>query len=177
MDNGPKSGISKFAKALMVLVVVAAIALFAMITSVAEAVGRLRGGGGLLSGEKKPHLTLLKVEGAIFESEKTLSILSRIAEDRQCKGLLLRVGSRGGAVRASQEIFGALRRLRERGLPLVVSMGNVAASGGYYIALAGERIFANPGTLTGSIGVIFQFPEAEKLLQKVGVSLQTVKSG
>ncbi len=175
MEASSKSGFSKFAKALIVLFVVAAIALFAMISSVADAIGRMTGGGIL--GEKKPHLTMLKVEGAIFESEKVLSILSRVADDKQCKGLLLRVDSPGGAVGSSQEIFAALRRLRERGLPLIVSMGNVAASGGYYIALAGETIFANPGTLTGSIGVIFQFPEAEKLLDKVGVSLQTVKSG
>src|SRR5690606_30284723 len=67
--------------------------------------------------------------------------------------------------------------LRDADIPLAVSFGNIAASGGYYVSLAGERIFANPGTLTGSIGVIFQFPEAERLLDKAGVSLQTVKSG
>src|SRR5690606_19018610 len=83
----------------------------------------------------------------------------------------------GGAVGSSQEIHASLNALKAQGIPVVVSLGNVAASGGYYVALAGEKIFANPGTVTGSIGVIFQFPEVERLLDKAGVSLQTVKSG
>src|SRR3990172_13427776 len=116
METQSKSGLSKFAKALIVLLVVAAIAFLAAVSSVAGAVGRMRGGGGLVPG-RKPHLTLLKVEGAIFESEKILAGIARIRDDRQCKGVLLRVDSPGGAVGASQEVFAALRGLRERGLP------------------------------------------------------------
>ncbi len=174
MDPSKPAGLSKFAKALILLAVIAVIALFAMIRSVADMVGHVAGGW---IPEKHAHLTMLRIEGPIFESEDMLSILSRIGKDRECKGLLLRVDSPGGAVGSSQEIYAALKRLREHGLPLVVSCGNVAASGAYYIALAGDKIFANPGTLTGSIGVIFQFPEAQKLLDKLGLSLQTVKSG
>jgi len=170
------SRFSKFSKALIVLGILLVIAFTIMVSSVAEMVGKISGGSGFL-GDKKPHLTVFKLEGPIFGSDEALEILSRISEDEQCKGLLVRVDSPGGAVGASQEIYSALRRLREKGLPLVVSMGNVAASGGYYVSLAGQTLFANPGTLTGSIGVILQFPEAEKLLDKIGISLQTIKSG
>ncbi len=130
------------------------------------------------SAKGQPHLAQYTLAGPIFDSEESLRILEEIEEDSECKGLLLRVESPGGAVGASQEIFHALRRLKERkSIPLWVSLGNVAASGGYYVALAGDTVFANPGTLTGSIGVIAQFPEAEGLLKKVGVGIQTVKSG
>ena len=169
-----RPGLSRFSKVLILLALIAVLVFFSMIKSIAEMVGRLSDGS---AGEKRDHLTLLRIEGPIFDATSTLAILHRVAKDEYCKGLLLRVDSPGGAVGASQEIYSALKRLREKGLPLVVSFGNIAASGGYYVSLAGEKIFSNPGTLTGSIGVIFQFPEAEKLLDKIGVSLQTVKSG
>ena len=172
--ESPKPGLSRFSRVLILLAFVAALVFFSMIKSIAEMVGRLSDGA---VEEKRNHLTLLRIEGPIFDATSTLAILHRIATDEHCKGLLLRVDSPGGAVGASQEIYSALKRLREKGLPLVVSFGNIAASGGYYVSLAGEKIFSNPGTLTGSIGVILQFPEAEKLLEKIGVSLQTVKSG
>ena len=165
---------SRFTKILIVLAAIVALSFFSMVKSIANMVGRLSEDGKT---EKSEHLTLLRIEGPIFDATSTLAILGRVAKDEHCKGLLLRVDSPGGAVGASQEIYTALRRLRRNGLPVVVSFGNIAASGGYYVSLAGEKIFSNPGTLTGSIGVIFQFPEAEKLLDKVGVSLQTVKSG
>ncbi len=169
-----KSGLSKFSKVLILLGIIAVLVFFSMIKSIAEMVGRLSEG---TTEVKRDHLTLLRIEGPIMDATSTLAILHRVDKDDHCKGLLLRVDSPGGAVGASQEIYSALKRLREKGLPLVVSFGNIAASGGYYVSLAGEKIFSNPGTLTGSIGVIFQFPEAEKLLEKIGVSLQTVKSG
>jgi protease-4 len=129
-------------------------------------------------GSEKPHLVQYTVSGPIFESEEAIKVFDKIATDENCRGLLLRVESPGGAVGASQEIFHSLRRLKQtKSIPVWVSLGNVAASGGYYIAVAGDTVFANPGTLTGSIGVIAQFPEAEALLKKAGVSLQTIKSG
>ena len=174
MMESQKSGLSKFSKVLILLGIIAVLVFFSMIKSIAEMVGRLSEG---TTEVKRDHLTLLRIEGPIMDATSTLAILHRVDKDDHCKGLLLRVDSPGGAVGASQEIYSALKRLREKGLPLVVSFGNIAASGGYYVSLAGEKIFSNPGTLTGSIGVIFQFPEAEKLLEKIGVSLQTVKSG
>jgi protease IV len=164
--------LSGFMKFLIILILVTALAFFGMVTAVAGLIGRISE-----SAADKPHLVLLRLEGPIFDSEPHLTLMAEIARDKNCRGILLRVESPGGAVGSSQEIYGALKRLRDNGMPLVVSFGNIAASGGYYAGLAGERIFANPGTLTGSIGVIFQFPEIEKLMEKTGVSLQTVKSG
>ena len=168
----PVRRVSGFTKVLVVLLILAAITFFGMVAAVAGLIGRMAE-----SESDKPHLVLLKLEGPIFDSEPYLTLMGEIGRDKNCRGVLLRVESPGGAVGSSQEIYGALKRLRAKGIPVVVSFGNVAASGGYYAGLAGEKIFANPGTLTGSIGVIFQFPEIEKLLEKTGVSLQTVKSG
>ncbi len=167
--NGCLTG---FAKLVLVLVIAGGIAFFLMVAAIASAAGRF--------GEARklgPHLVLFRVEGPIYDAAPLLDILEKIRRDDACKGVLLRVDSPGGAVGASQELLSALVALREDGKPLAVSFGNVAASGGYYISLAGEKIFANPGTLTGSIGVIVQFPEIERLMEKAGVSLQTVKSG
>lgn len=166
---------SLFGKIVFLLLLLAVAGFFLMVASVAGLVRHFSNEG--LEAQSGPHLVLLKLEGPIYNSEPVLDILDRLREDRECKGVLLRVESPGGAVGASQEIFESLKALRARGIPLAVSFGNIAASGGYYVSLAGEKVFTNPGTLTGSIGVIFQFPEVEQLLGKVGVSLQTVKSG
>jgi protease-4 len=104
--------------------------------------------------------------------------LEKYGEDEAVKAIVLRVDTPGGTVVAAQEIHGAVMRLRtEKKIKVVISMADVAASGGYYIACAGDRIFANPGTLTGSIGVIMQFPNFQGLLGKIGVSSTTIKSG
>lgn len=161
-----------FGRTIAILLILGGIFFFLMVASIAGMVGRL--GEPMQTG---PYLVQLDVNGPIYESETLLGILADLRNDRECKGVLLRVESPGGAVGSSQEIYTSLNALKEQGIPLVVSLGNVAASGGYYVALAGEKIFANPGTVTGSIGVIFQFPEVEKLMEKAGVSLQTVKSG
>lgn len=161
-----------FGRTIAILLILGGIFFFLMVASIAGMVGRL--GEPTQTG---PYLAQLDVNGPIYESETLLGILADLREDKECKGVLLRVESPGGAVGSSQEIYASLNALKEQGIPLVVSLGNVAASGGYYVALAGEKIFANPGTVTGSIGVIFQFPEVEKLMEKAGVSLQTVKSG
>jgi len=91
--------------------------------------------------------------------------------------VVVRIQSPGGVVGPTQEIYDAIRQLRERGKPVVASMGSVAASGGYYLAAASTRIVANPGTLTGSIGVIMQLAEIEGLLRKVGVRYEVIKAG
>ncbi|MEK6649504.1 MAG: signal peptide peptidase SppA, partial [Bacteroidota bacterium] len=93
------------------------------------------------------------------------------------KAIVLRVDSPGGGVSASQEIYEEVKKTRDGGKPVVVSMGSVAASGGYYVACGADRIMANPGTLTGSIGVIFQFLQFEELMKRVGVEASTFKSG
>jgi protease-4 len=166
---------SRFAKILVVLSLGALIGFLFFFGSLFSLFGHFSGGTG--PKESRDHLTVLKIEGAIMSPDAYLESIRRISQDKACKGILVRIDSPGGAVGASQEIHTALLGLKAKGLPVVVSQGNLAASGGYYVSLAGDRIFSNPGTLTGSIGVIMQFPQAEKLLEKVGVKLNTVKSG
>ena len=100
-----------------------------------------------------------------------------LKEQSSVKALLLRINSPGGGVAPSQEIYEAVRSFRESGKPVVASLGAVAASGGYYIACAADTIMANPGTVTGSIGVIFEFPYIADLLKKIGVDMEVIKSG
>ena len=120
---------------------------------------------------------LVKVENIIMSSEEVVKQLDDFRADKNISGVLLRVNSPGGAVGPSQEIYSAVKRFANSGKPIVVSMGNVAASGGYYISSPSTKIFANPGTITGSIGVIFQFPQYYKLMDKIGVNTTTIKAG
>ncbi|NLB63970.1 MAG: signal peptide peptidase SppA [Fibrobacter sp.] len=122
-------------------------------------------------------LGLVKIEGPIYDGRPAIKELKKLAKSKNIKGIVLRVESPGGAVGAAQEIYAQLEHFRTDSFPVVVSFGNVAASGGYYAALPAEMIFANPGTLTGSIGVITQFMHGERLLDKIGVAATTVKSG
>lgn len=93
------------------------------------------------------------------------------------KALVVRIDSPGGSISAVEEVYDALMKAREEGVPVVASMGATAASGGYLIALAGERIFASQGSLTGSIGVIIEYSSAQTLFEKIGVKLETVSTG
>ncbi len=109
---------------------------------------------------------------------KAIKHIDKWAESGSIKAIVIHVNSGGGGVAISQEMYDAIRRARfDHDKPVVASMASVAASGGYYIACACDRIVANPGTLTGSIGVIFQFHTFEGLMDKVGVGTETVKSG
>jgi len=119
---------------------------------------------------------VVKVEGIILDATKTIEQLTDFYEDDSIKAIVLRVDSPGGGVGPSQEIHDEVRRINAD-KPVVVSMGSVAASGGYYIAAPAQRIYANPGTLTGSIGVIMEFTNFQELLDKIGLSNQVVKSG
>lgn len=123
------------------------------------------------------RVAVVEVAGQISSSRAVVAQLRRWAEADNVPAILLRVDSPGGGVAASQEIHEEILRVREKGKKVVASMGTVAASGGLYIAVACDTIVANPGTLTGSIGVIFQYPTFERLLDKVGIRYETVKSG
>lgn len=144
---------------------------------------------GLLS--QKPHLALIELsgvismdaskEGGLFHADSnavtTRKALDAAAKDDRVKGVLLRINSPGGTVAMSQELNAAVRRVSMK-KPIVASMGDMAASGGYYTACAADRIFANPGTLTASIGVIISTMDASRLItQKLGVQPLTIKSG
>lgn len=129
-----------------------------------------------LSGEDR--VALIRVEGVILDAQQTVGDLKKYAESPSVKAIVLRIDSPGGGVVPSQEIYDAVKRIRSKNNKAVVaSMGTVAASGGYYIAAATDRIMANPGTLTGSIGVIMELANFEGLLKKIGVESVVVKSG
>jgi len=119
---------------------------------------------------------VLQIEGAIDDSRVVLAELRRFREMPWVKAIVVRVDSPGGAVAPTQEIFEEIQRAKKK-KPFIASMGSTAASGGYYIASACDKILANAGTLTGSIGVIMQLTNVEELMKKVGVKGYSVKSG
>jgi protease-4 len=119
---------------------------------------------------------VIEMTGVITSATDILEDLRDFREDSAIKAIVLRIDSPGGSVAPSQEIHEAVKKTAEL-KPVVVSMGSVTASGGYYIAVAGQQIVANPGTLTGSIGVIMEFANYEELLKKIGWQNIVVKSG
>lgn len=157
---------------LMALLTLGAIFIFFLLLIVV--IGKISGrSSGFVLGDKIGYIT---IAGAITESEKIIDQIDRFKEDASVKAIVLRVDSPGGGVSPSQEIFDEVKAAAAV-KPVVVSMGSVAASGGYYVAVPAQRILANPGTITGSIGVIMQFTNFEELLGKVGLKSQVVKSG
>jgi protease-4 len=121
---------------------------------------------------------VVRIEGPINESQHVNKILKSFRDSPLIKAVVLRLDTPGGAVGASEEIFREAKSISEKAKkPVIVSMGNAAASGGYYIAMAADEIFANAGTLTGSIGVIAMDWNIEPILRKVGVRSQVLKSG
>ena len=124
-----------------------------------------------------PKVAVVEIEGIIVDGAAAVRELREHADNPSIKAVVLRVNSPGGVVAPTQEIFAAIQRARKAGKPVVASLGAVAASGGYYVAVAADRIYANPGTLTGSIGVVMQLANLEGLLKKVGVDYVVVKAG
>jgi len=133
-------------------------------------------------------IALLSIDGPIFAGagknylsdefsvDAFMTSLEKIEQDDKVKALIIRINSPGGTVAASQDVYDAILRFRAK-KPVVVSMADVAASGGYYIASAADRIVAQKGTMTGSIGVIMSFPNIKSLADKIGVSANVIKSG
>ena len=119
---------------------------------------------------------VIPIEGAILDSQTITAQLMKFKKDKGIKAVILRINSPGGAVGPTQEIYREVQRMAET-KKVVASLGGVAASGGYYIAAAAKKIVANPGTITGSIGVIMEFVRFEELLNKIGVKLEVLKSG
>ncbi|MFK5925672.1 MAG: signal peptide peptidase SppA [Desulfuromusa sp.] len=119
---------------------------------------------------------ILEVKGTIVDGRRMIEQIVEFRDHRNIKAVVLRIDSPGGGAGPSQEIYAELKQLAQK-KPLIISMGSVAASGGYYLAVAGERIFANPGTITGSIGVIMSFPNYQELMGKIGIYTEVVKSG
>ena len=126
----------------------------------------------------KRTLARIAIEGPIAgPTRKRVLKALRQVEERECPALLLRIDSPGGTVGDSQEIHEAILRLRQKGCRVVASFGNISASGGVYIGVAAETIVANPGTITGSIGVILRGNNLSRLLERIGIQFETVKSG
>src|SRR5919109_3359743 len=137
----------------------------------------LTGQEGITDGGAK--IGVIAIDGVISSdlTENTVRQLTKYGDDASINAIVLRIDSPGGGVASSQEIYEEVRRVRSSGKLVVASLGSVAASGGYYIACVADRIFASAGTLTGSIGVIVQFANAEELLRKVGVEATVITSG
>lgn len=123
----------------------------------------------------KDKVAVVTVKGIITDSKSVIEQLHDAEKSSDIKAIVIRVNSPGGGVAASQEIYREVSKIKEK--KVVVSMGSVAASGGYYIACGVEKIYANPGTLTGSIGVLMEFANFEEILGKIGVKGYVVKSG
>jgi len=126
-------------------------------------------------GESK-QVALIRIEGMIMDSKDTIAELKEYAKDPFIKAIVLRIDSPGGAVVPAQEIYKEIKKTAQK-KNVIVSMGSVAASGGYYIASPATKIIANPGTLTGSIGVIMEVPNVGGLMDKLGIKTEVVKSG
>ena len=123
------------------------------------------------------RIAVLNIKGVIVNPIPVVKKIERLRKDKTVKALVIRVDSPGGSVGASQEIYRAIERFRANGKPVVVSMGNVAASGGYYVSAPANFIYANPGTITGSIGVIIQHMAYRELMEKIGIRATSIKTG
>ena len=126
-----------------------------------------------ISGDK---IGVVRIEGIIKSSDRYVKLLNRLEKNRSVKAIVLRVNSPGGVVGACQEIHDKVEEIAKK-KPVVVSMGSVAASGGLYISVPATKIVANPGTITGSIGVILQVYNVKELADRLGIKVVTVKSG
>ena len=158
---------------LFIFLSLSAISLFIFIAAYVITVGL--GNFPLSVGEK---IAVVKIEGVILDSKDIIEELREHRENKSVKAIMLRIDSPGGAVAPSQEIYTEVLNIRDEGKKkIVTSMGSVAASGGYYIASASDRIVANPGSVTGSIGVIIELANVSGLMKKVGVESVVIKSG
>ncbi|MFQ6002969.1 MAG: signal peptide peptidase SppA [Candidatus Zixiibacteriota bacterium] len=123
------------------------------------------------------RVAIIDLHGVITNSADVIRQLKKYTNDSSVPAIVVHIESPGGGAAPSQEIYEEMKKAREKGKKIVASMGSVGASGGYYVACAADTIVANPATLTGSIGVIFQFPVAEELFKKIGLRFEVVKSG
>ena len=156
---------------LVVAVVVAGVVAMFLLASLGTV---LPHGRALAFGDK---VGVIDIVGTIVVATPTVEQIREFGEDDGIKAIVLRIESPGGGVAASQEIYSELVKVRNQGKPIVASMGGLAASGGYYVACGADSIVANPGTLTGSIGVIMNLPNAEELFKKIGLRYEVIKTG
>lgn len=161
--------LAKFLTVVFVLAFIVPIMLAAVLGAGEQAMQAKHGRG-------QRTVAVVELSGIIHDSREVIEELYKQADNEKVKGIVLRVDSPGGAVGPSQEIYAAVKQLKTK-KPIVASMGGVAASGGLYVSLAASRILCQPGTLTGSIGVILQLPNFTKVSERIGVDMITIKSG
>ena len=142
----------------------------AKITSVSDRYYEQTGGG---SGK----VAVVNLDFTIFSSESIVRQFNKFRDDKSIKAIILKVNTPGGGVAASQEIYEIIRKTRDNGKPVIVSISSLGASGGYYAACGGSIIIADPGSLVGSIGVIMNLMNFKELAEKIGVSETIIKSG
>ncbi len=132
---------------------------------------------GLLSGGRKGEkIGVVELDGVITDSRQVMKEIVRHKEDDAIRAVILRINSPGGSVAPTQEIYREIQKLKEK-KKVFTSMGSVCASGGYYIASVTDKVYANPSTITGSIGVIMEQMVIEDLLKKIGIQSNTLKAG
>jgi protease-4 len=131
---------------------------------------------GSLSSASAGKIGVIEIEGAITDMKEAMEDVVKFKEDDSIKGVILRINSPGGAVGPTQEIYSEIKKLKQS-KKVYVSMGSVCASGGYYLAVTGEKVYASPSTITGSIGVIMEQAVIEDLMKKIGIEANTIKSG
>jgi protease-4 len=178
--------------AIIIVAVLLVVMSMIMVVKSQDLFGELGAGGTkkwqeqTIDGSGKYKIVRLEVNGTIaehssfsssFSAEQFVSQLDQAKKDKDVKAVVIRVTSPGGEVVASDEIHQKIEEVKRAGKTVVVSMGSMAASGGYYIATAADRIFANPSTITGSLGVIFSLPNYEKAAEWIGYKQNTIKSG
>lgn len=122
-------------------------------------------------------IAIVELDFTIIDSAPIVRQFKKYREDKSIKAIVLHVNSPGGGVAASQEMYEEVKKTRDSGKPVIVSFGSIAASGGYYVACGSNLIVSNPGTLTGSIGVIISFVNFKELSEKIGIKDVTIKSG
>jgi protease-4 len=148
------------------------IAIILGFVALAALVANAAGDGGL----SKDHIARLRIDGLITGDQQSLDLLRDVAKDDRAKAVILRIDSPGGTTAGSEALYEEIRLVSAK-KPVVAVMDTVAASGGYIAALAADHVVARGNTITGSIGVIFSFPEVSRLLNTVGVTMEEIKSG
>jgi protease-4 len=134
-------------------------------------------GKSLMDQSKKSPIAVISIENEIMESKKIIEMLLMAEKETTIKAIILRIDSPGGAVAPTQEIYEEVKRIDQKVKPVYASFGTVAASGGYYIGAACRKIWANAGTLTGSIGVIMQMADLSEIFKWAKFKQETIKAG
>jgi len=135
------------------------------------------GTGNMTLSTSGSKIAVVELNGTILDSRSIVRQFKNYRRDRSIKAIVFHINSPGGGVAASQEIFEEVNKTRKKGKYIIASMSSVAASGGYYVAVGANKIMANPGTTTGSIGVIAEIPNVRRLMEKIGVDFTVIKSG